>query len=157
MLSLSAAGRLSAGARLTHRASSSRSLVAPRTAARHCCPPTSRSSLPRLVAAATPLLRAQIPYSLFYSTERVVSLRSGKGKDRLPRTIYDASRETENCGVGLVASLKSIASRKVVEDADEMLVRMSHRGGVGCCPASGDGAGECVLRVLERMCGNFSD
>jgi hypothetical protein len=27
-------------------------------------------------------------------------------------------------------------------DANEMLVRMSHRGGVGCCPASGDGAGE---------------
>ena len=56
--------------------------------------------------------------------------------------MYDPSRETENCGVGLVASLKSVASRKVVEDADEMLIRMSHRGGVGCCPASGDGAGE---------------
>jgi len=55
--------------------------------------------------------------------------------------VYDPSRETENCGVGLVASLKSVASRKVVEDADEMLIRMSHRGGVGCCPASGDGAG----------------
>lgn len=46
--------------------------------------------------------------------------------------------------MGLVASLKSVASRKVVEDADEMLIRMSHRGGVGCCPASGDGAGKCV-------------
>lgn len=56
--------------------------------------------------------------------------------------MYDPSRETENCGVGLVASLKSVASRKVVEDADEMLIRMSHRGGVGCCPASGDGAGK---------------
>lgn len=59
--------------------------------------------------------------------------------------MYDPSRETENCGVGLVASLKSVASRKVVEDADEMLIRMSHRGGVGCCPASGDGAGELYL------------
>jgi glutamate synthase domain-containing protein 1 len=29
-----------------------------------------------------------------------------------------------------------------VEQADEMLVRMSHRGGCGCDPASGDGAGE---------------
>ena len=46
--------------------------------------------------------------------------------------------------MGLVASLKSVASRKVVEDADEMLIRMSHRGGVGCCPASGDGAGEFI-------------
>jgi len=71
-----------------------------------------------------------------------VALRSGIKKGQpLPKTVYDASRETENCGVGLVASLKSIASRKVVEDADEMLIRMSHRGGVGCCPASGDGAG----------------
>ena len=79
-----------------------------------------------------------------YTTERVVELRSGKN---MP-TLYDATRETENCGVGLVASLKSIASRRVVEDADEMLVRMSHRGGCGCDPASGDGAGKRDL-VLE--------
>lgn len=48
----------------------------------------------------------------------------------------------------MVASLKSVASRKVVMDANEMLVRMSHRGGVGCCPASGDGAGEYVVFLL---------
>lgn len=65
----------------------------------------------------------------------------GKQKDEQPKTIYDASRETENCGVGLVASLKSVPSRRVVEDANEMLVRMSHQGGCGCNPASGDGAG----------------
>lgn len=77
----------------------------------------------------------------------MLALRTkGEKKDALPKTVYDPSRETENCGVGLVASLKSVASRKVVEDADEMLIRMSHRGGVGCCPASGDGAGE--LHIL---------
>ena len=65
--------------------------------------------------------------------------------------MYDPSRETENCGVGLVASLKSVASRKVVEDADEMLIRMSHRGGVGCCPASGDGAGKFTSDT-SHMC-----
>jgi len=59
----------------------------------------------------------------------------------IPKTMYSADRETENCGVGLVASLKSVPSRRVVEQADEMLVRMSHRGGCGCDPASGDGAG----------------
>ena len=57
--------------------------------------------------------------------------------------------------MGLVASLKSIASRKVVEDADEMLIRMSHRGGVGCCPASGDGAGKlfyfCLLQCSPGL------
>lgn len=79
---------------------------------------------------------------MFYSTERVVSLRSGKDKESLPKTVYSPDKETENCGVGLVASLKSVPSRKVVEQADEMLVRMSHRGGCGCDPASGDGAGK---------------
>lgn len=79
------------------------------------------------------------PLRRSYTTERVVEFRS---KRKGIPTLYDATRETENCGVGLVASLKSVASRRVVEDADEMLVRMSHRGGVGCDPASGDGAGE---------------
>jgi len=76
-----------------------------------------------------------------YTTERVLQLRTGKKGKEQPKTIYDPSRETENCGVGLVASLKSVPSRRVVDDADEMLVRMSHRGGVGVDIASGDGAG----------------
>ena len=69
--------------------------------------------------------------------------------------------------MGMVASLKSVASRKVVMDANEMLVRMSHRGGVGCCPASGDGAGEWLswrldlllkfLQYLDTMLCLFSD
>ncbi len=82
-----------------------------------------------------------------YSTERVLELRSGKKKN-LPKTVYNAQYERENCGVGLVASLKSTPSRRVVDDADEMLVRMSHRGGCGCDPASGDGAGMCVRVVI---------
>lgn len=53
--------------------------------------------------------------------------------------------------MGLVASLKSVASRKVVEDADEMLIRMSHRGGVGCCPASGDGAGKLIFVAIAKL------
>lgn len=73
-----------------------------------------------------------------YTTERIVEKKSGK--KNLP-TVYDASQEKENCGVGLVASLKSIPTRQIVDDADEMLIRMSHRGGCGCDPASGDGAG----------------
>lgn len=80
---------------------------------------------------------------MLYSTERIIEQRSGKNNGKV-KSLYNASRETENCGVGLVASLKSIPSRKVVDDADEMLVRMSHRGGCGCDPASGDGAGIMV-------------
>lgn len=83
---------------------------------------------------------------LWYSTEKIVRSRMGasSSSQRLPKTLYDASLEKDNCGVGLVASLQSVPSRRVVDDADEMLVRMSHRGGCGCDPASGDGAGVLV-------------
>jgi Glutamine amidotransferases class-II len=91
--------------------------------------------------------------SFYYTTERVVALRSGRSATAgaaaaaaaIP-TLYDASRETENCGVGLIASLKSVPSRDIVEKADEMLVRMAHR--CGCDPASGDGSGTCVCACM---------
>jgi hypothetical protein len=67
------------------------------------------------------------------------------------KTLYDPSRETENCGVGLIASLKSIPSRDIVLRADEMLVRMAHRGGCGCDPASGDGSGEFVCVCMSVL------
>ena len=78
---------------------------------------------------------------LLYSTEKIVQLRSGKTTD-MPKTLYNGRDESENCGVGLIASLKSTPSRRIVVQADEMLVRMAHRGGCGCDPASGDGSGE---------------
>lgn len=91
---------------------------------------------------AAPTLRRWLAQQRFYSTEKIVQLRSGKPKEELPRALYNAADERENCGVGLIASLKSTPSRDIVEKADEMLVRMSHRGGCGCDPASGDGSGE---------------
>ncbi|KAL1523087.1 hypothetical protein AB1Y20_018047 [Prymnesium parvum] len=62
---------------------------------------------------------------------------------RFPRTegLYDPSLEKDSCGVGMVAHLKGKPSHEVVKDANTMLVRMAHRGGCGCDPASGDGAG----------------
>lgn len=96
----------------------------------------------------TSVARSRVP-ALFYTTERVLELRSGKGRAEQPPTVYSPERETENCGVGLVASLKSVPSRKIVEDADEMLVRMAHRGGCGCDPASGDGAGELTAALQK--------
>ena len=77
-----------------------------------------------------------------YTTENVLKLR-GATVDKT-KTLYNAADETENCGVGLIANMKSIPSRHVVEVADEMLVRMAHRGGCGCDPNSGDGAGEYI-------------
>ncbi len=58
--------------------------------------------------------------------------------------LYDPKLEKDSCGVGLCVHLKSTASRSIVEDANEMLVRMTHRGACGCEVNSGDGAGMMV-------------
>ena len=89
----------------------------------------------------------------FYTTERILELRTGdKDAHKRLKTLYDPTNEKENCGVGLIASLKSIPSRDIVEKADEMLVRMAHRGGCGCDPASGDGSGESDSWGLSGCC-----
>jgi len=76
--------------------------------------------------------------------------------------LYDPSTERDSCGVGLVAQLKSVPSRDIVDDANEMLVRMSHRGGCGCDPFDGDGAGMLVgmphafiRKVAREDCGGL--
>lgn len=55
--------------------------------------------------------------------------------------LYDPALEKDSCGVGLVAHLKGVPSRAIVKDAGLALVNMEHRGGCGCDPQSGDGAG----------------
>jgi hypothetical protein len=80
-------------------------------------------------------------------TNKIVARNGGRQTNNI-KTLYDPSRETENCGVGLIASLKSIPSRDIVLRADEMLVRMAHRGGCGCDPASGDGSGACSFYLF---------
>ena len=58
--------------------------------------------------------------------------------------LYDPANEKDSCGVGFVASLKGEPSHKNVIDALQMLVKMEHRGGCGCEPNTGDGAGILV-------------
>ena len=55
--------------------------------------------------------------------------------------LYDPAYEKDSCGVGFVANMKGIPDHQIVLDALEMLVRMEHRGGCGCEPNTGDGAG----------------
>jgi glutamate synthase (NADPH/NADH) large chain len=55
--------------------------------------------------------------------------------------LYDPSLEKDSCGVGFVAHIKGEASHQIVLDADHILQRMVHRGGCGCEPNTGDGAG----------------
>ncbi|MCK5394521.1 MAG: glutamate synthase subunit alpha, partial [Gammaproteobacteria bacterium] len=55
--------------------------------------------------------------------------------------LYDPAFEKDSCGVGFVAHIKGKASHQIVTDAEIMLQRMEHRGGCGCEPTTGDGAG----------------
>jgi len=55
--------------------------------------------------------------------------------------LYDPMFEKDSCGVGFVANIKGKASHQIVTDAEIMLQRMEHRGGCGCEPTTGDGAG----------------
>lgn len=101
-----------------------------------------RSRVPRSLAAAVRAHQNLFLPAVQYSTETALKLRGSKIDLKNQKIMYDATNEKENCGVGLIANLKSKPSRHVVEVADEMLVRMSHRGGCGCDPNSGDGAGK---------------
>ncbi len=60
------------------------------------------------------------------------------------RGLYDPANEKDSCGVGFVANMKGEPSHKIVLDALQMLVNMEHRGGCGCEPNTGDGAGILV-------------
>ena len=109
----------------------------------------------RALASAMRLRQSLFLPSVQYSTETALKLRGSTLDNEKEKILYDASQETENCGVGMIASLKSKPSRHVVEVADEMLVRMAHRGGCGCDPNSGDGAGKQIIRTkcqIETAC-----
>ncbi|GIS76464.1 MAG: hypothetical protein CM1200mP12_21830 [Gammaproteobacteria bacterium] len=58
--------------------------------------------------------------------------------------LYDPSYEKDSCGVGMVAKIKGIASRQIMEDAYLVNSRMDHRGGCGFEENTGDGAGILV-------------
>jgi glutamate synthase (NADPH) large chain len=57
------------------------------------------------------------------------------------KTLYVPSLEHDSCGIGFVANLKGKKSHDIIEDAITMLENMEHRGGCGCEPDAGDGAG----------------
>lgn len=55
--------------------------------------------------------------------------------------LYVPSMEHDSCGIGFVTNLKGEKSHGIIEDAILMLENMEHRGGCGCEPETGDGAG----------------
>mgnify|MGYP001209517102 FL=1 len=58
--------------------------------------------------------------------------------------LYDPQFEKDSCGVGLVANVKGIPSREIMDDAFHINSQMDHRGGCGFEENTGDGAGILV-------------
>ena len=55
--------------------------------------------------------------------------------------LYDPDFERDSCGVGLVANVKGLPSREIMDNAYLINSRMDHRGGCGFEENTGDGAG----------------
>ncbi len=64
--------------------------------------------------------------------------------------LYDPSFEHDSCGIGFVANLNNEKQYSYIQNALDMLVNMEHRGGCGCEPETGDGAG-ILLQVPHEF------
>ncbi|CAD2102818.1 NAD(P)H-dependent glutamate synthase, putative [Plasmodium vinckei] len=65
-----------------------------------------------------------------------------KKKKSAKHGLYDSRYEKDACGVGVVADINGKCSRMVIQKAMQILLRLSHRGGVQS--NNGDGAGILV-------------
>lgn len=65
--------------------------------------------------------------------------------------LYVPEMEHDACGIGFVAHLKNRKSHSIITQALDMLARMEHRGGQGCDPTSGDGAGILLQKPHEFL------
>ncbi|MBY8038247.1 glutamate synthase large subunit [Vibrio fluvialis] len=72
-------------------------------------------------------------------------------REQSSRGLYTPELEHDACGIGFVAHLKNRKSHQVVTQALDMLARMEHRGGQGCDPCSGDGAGILLQKPHEFL------
>jgi glutamate synthase (NADPH/NADH) large chain len=62
--------------------------------------------------------------------------------------LYDPQHEHDSCGVGFVAHIKGQRSHQMLQDAEQVLRSMDHRGACGCEANTGDGAG--ILTALPH-------
>ena len=73
--------------------------------------------------------------------------------------LYQPGAEHDACGVGFLANLAGECSHALVRQALDILVNLDHRGGCGCEPNTGDGAGILLQlpdRFLRRVCASLS-
>ncbi|MGV6807192.1 MAG: glutamate synthase large subunit [bacterium] len=60
--------------------------------------------------------------------------------------LYNIDEFKDNCGFGLIAQLKGIASHKLLETGIEALTCMTHRGGIAADGKTGDGCGLLIQK-----------
>jgi glutamate synthase domain-containing protein 2/glutamate synthase domain-containing protein 1/glutamate synthase domain-containing protein 3 len=70
--------------------------------------------------------------------------------------LYDPELEHDACGIGFVADLKKPASHRIVEQATEILCRLTHRGAAGSDEATGDGAG-ILIQTPDKFLRKVAD
>lgn len=68
----------------------------------------------------------------------------------LAGALYDAGREHDACGVGMVVDIHGRRSHQIVRQALAVLVNMKHRGALGAEPNTGDGAG-ILMQLPHRF------
>ncbi len=71
--------------------------------------------------------------------------------------LYDPRFEHDNCGIGCLVNIKGRRSHKIINDAIEILKNLTHRGGVGSEPDTGDGAGILIQiphTFMKKVCNN---
>lgn len=71
--------------------------------------------------------------------------------------LYDPRFEHDNCGIGCLVNIKGKKSHKIINDAIEILKNLTHRGGVGSEPDTGDGAGILIQiphTFMKKVCNN---
>jgi len=55
--------------------------------------------------------------------------------------LYDPRHEHDSCGLGFVVDIQGRKSRRILQQAIEVLANLEHRGACGCETNTGDGAG----------------
>jgi glutamate synthase (NADPH) large chain len=75
-----------------------------------------------------------------------------------PQGLYHPQHEHDNCGMGLVASIRGEKSHEIIRKGLEVLINLTHRGAAGCDPETGDGAGILIQiphAFFSQECGKL--
>lgn len=91
-----------------------------------------------------------------YSYQEGPQNQSWAGSLPLAQGLYDPQYEKDACGVGFAASIKGVASHKIISDAQSLLCNMTHRGAVGSDARDGDGAGVMTSMPHKFFVKNFA-